>query len=602
MNAHAPTADAPEGVRFRGDGYIAEAGWFGPGNRPRFGWLYRPDRPAPNGVGVVIVPPFGREDICAHRTLRHLAEDASRAGFVAVRFDLDGTGDSAGDDTDPARIQAWQSSIHDACDLARHAGASQLVLVGVRLGATLAMLMASERQDITALVAFNAVVSGRAYLRELRAFQAAMNLPPPPQSIAPETGQETSGFLFTEETCAALKTIDLTTLESPPAAVACVLERDDMPERKGWPEHLWSLGIDVAVHRIPGYVAMTNDPHAGRIAQAFIDACLRCALDLPNTNKSEPLPPDPQPLRSCIGQVVDGVSITERVVAPDGGMFGILTSPDNGHAGRGVLMLNAGAIRHIGSNRIDVPLARQLAASGLQVLRTDLPGIGDSPAHNGEPENVVYGPHCLEDVNRMVTWLHANGTRELLAGGMCSGAYHALRAAIAGQAVDGAYLVNCGVFGPEVKFDPEANSLFGDITHYNQAMKTKQAWRRLLTGKVAFKAIVRVAAWHFGHQSKHLGREIARRLRIPLRDDLGGDLLNLARRGGRVHFLFSATEPGRTLLSAEAGSVVPRLCASGQFSIQILEGADHTFTQRWTQTLLRNALKTILAPQARDSK
>ena len=38
-------------VRIRGNGYTAEAGWFGPDDRPRFGWLYRPDTPARNGVG-----------------------------------------------------------------------------------------------------------------------------------------------------------------------------------------------------------------------------------------------------------------------------------------------------------------------------------------------------------------------------------------------------------------------------------------------------------------------------------------------------------------------------------------------------------------------
>lgn len=597
MNDAESNIASPEGVRIRRDGYTAEAGWFGPENRPRFGWLYRPDTPAPNGAGIVVVPPFGREDICAHRTLRHLAEDAAKAGFVAARFDLDGTGDSAGDDNDPGRVQAWQSSIHDACDLVRRAGASQLVLVGVRLGATLATLTAAERQDIAALVAFNAVVSGKAYLRELRAFQLAMNLPPPPESIPPETGQETSGFLFTEATCAALKAIDLSALTDAPAPVACVLERDDMPERKVWPERLRSLGVDVAVQRIPGYVEMLNDPHAGRVGRAFIDACLDCTLGLPESNRRGPPLADSPSMRPLISHIVDGVSITEQVVAPGGGIFGILARPSGGHADRGVLMLNAGAIRHIGSNRTDVPLARQLAASGLQVLRADLTGIGDSPARAGESENVVYCPHCLDDVNLLVNWLRANGTHELVAGGMCSGAYHALRAALAGQAVDAAYLINCGVFGPKVRFDPEGNSLFGDITHYNQAMKTRRAWRRLLTGKVAFKTIVRVATWHFGNQGKRLRREIARRLRVSLRDDLGSDLLKLARRGGRVHFLFSATEPGRTLLAAEAGSVVPRLCAGGQFSMRIMEGADHTFTQCWTHALLGDALKAILVPR-----
>ena len=56
MNDRASIHADNEGAHIRGHGYTAEAGWFGPEDRPRFGWLYRPDEPAANGVGVVIVP------------------------------------------------------------------------------------------------------------------------------------------------------------------------------------------------------------------------------------------------------------------------------------------------------------------------------------------------------------------------------------------------------------------------------------------------------------------------------------------------------------------------------------------------------------------
>ena len=69
---------------------------------------------------------------CAARSLRHLAEGAERAGMIALRFDLDGTGDSAGDDLNPARLDGWLDSIDDACALVRSAGAEKIVLAGVR--------------------------------------------------------------------------------------------------------------------------------------------------------------------------------------------------------------------------------------------------------------------------------------------------------------------------------------------------------------------------------------------------------------------------------------------------------------------------------------
>jgi hypothetical protein len=78
------------------------AGYFGPDDRPLFGWLCKPART--RRTAVVIVPPFGYEAICAARSLRHFAEAAAREQLIALRFDLDGTGDSAGDDLDPDRL------------------------------------------------------------------------------------------------------------------------------------------------------------------------------------------------------------------------------------------------------------------------------------------------------------------------------------------------------------------------------------------------------------------------------------------------------------------------------------------------------------------
>jgi len=588
MNSDAPLPTNTDAVRIRGNGYTAEAGWFGPGDRPRFGWLYRPDTPAPNGVGIVIVPPFGREDICAHRTLRHLAEDAAHACFIALRFDLDGSGDSVGDDTDPDRIDAWIRSIGDACDLVRGNGASRLALVGIRLGATLALQAAQKRSDISALVAFNAVISGKAYLRELRALQMAMDLPPPPFSHD-EAGQETNGFLLNSEACERLKALDLTET-APPAPKLWWLERDDMVDRHAaWLDAWKASGCHVVQRQVPGYAKMMDVPHANRVAQEFIDACIDCARSI--SAGSNPVPTNrQQQLQPSITLRVGESTVRERVVTAENGMFGILAESSKHDTERALLVLNAGAIRHIGSNRMSVPLARELAATGLCVLRADLPGIGDSPAYPGESENVVYGPHGARDVATLAAWLQARGARDITAGGMCSGAYHAFRGALVAQQLSRIYMINCGVFGATVDFDPENASFLGDVGRYNQSVKSAQAWRRLLTGKVAIGSVIRVATWHLKQRALRRLREAARGLHLPLHDDLGNQLLALARRGTRLHFLYSEDDPGRTLLANEAGSVLRRLRKRGHCDMQLFAGADHTFTQRWAQTVLHEAL------------
>jgi dienelactone hydrolase len=541
----------------------------------------------------VIVPPFGYEAICAHRTLKHLAEDIAGAGFIALRFDLDGTGDSAGDDTDNDRMEAWLASIGDACDLVRGNGAAQLALVGVRLGAALAILCARDREDVRALVAFNAVVSGKAYLRELRVLQNAMNLAPPPTRFE-EGGQETNGFLLNAQVCERLKNLDLTTMAATSADL-WLLERDDMPERHGpWLDALRAAGRRPVIKRIAGYTKMLDAAHANHVAHDFIDACIECARSMPE-NAADLTPASRYALRSSIELRSGGATIVEEVVAPGMGMFGILARPSKGGSDRALLILNAGAIRHIGSNRMSVPLARRLAAMGQEALRADFTGIGDSPARDGEPENIVYGPHGVADVGILVEWLRTRGARNITVGGMCSGAYHAFRGAIAWQVINRIYMINCAVFGAHVEFDPESTSLFGDIAHYSQSMRSRQAWRRLLTGKAALGTVLRVAAWHAKQRGGRLARDAARRLRLPLRDDLGSHLLALARRGTRVHFLYSESDPGRAVLANAAGSVTASLRKQGHCDIQIFQGADHTFTQRWAQHSLSEALERTLS-------
>lgn len=101
---------------------------------------------------------------------RVLAMQLERAGYAALRFDYSGTGDSLGDSR-AATVDAWVADVESAGERLRAAtGASRVAVVGLRFGATLAML-ASARGDLRArhLVLWDPVVDGAAYLRELTA-------------------------------------------------------------------------------------------------------------------------------------------------------------------------------------------------------------------------------------------------------------------------------------------------------------------------------------------------------------------------------------------------------------------------------------------------
>lgn len=141
--------------------------------------------------GVVLCHPFGHEYIVLHRAVRILATRIARAAAPVLRFDYSGTGDSAGRLTD-ARLDRWVADIEAAIEVLRaRTGVERVSLVGVRLGADLALEAASRRDDVESLALWDPVIWGRSYLRELRRdhrrmLRIAHVVPGPPDATATE--------------------------------------------------------------------------------------------------------------------------------------------------------------------------------------------------------------------------------------------------------------------------------------------------------------------------------------------------------------------------------------------------------------------------------
>ncbi|MEZ4438777.1 MAG: alpha/beta fold hydrolase [Polyangiaceae bacterium] len=568
---------------------------FGPKDRTLFGWYHPSSR---RDLGVVVVSPFGYEAICAHRSLRHLAEDLARAGFPSWRFDLDGTGDSAGDDRDPDRVGAWVRSIHAACEaLKGEAGVERVVLLGLRLGALLAGIVASEREDCVALVALAPAMSGRAYARELKILQAALDLAGPPPGVRPEEGiQEALGFAITEETRAALGKLALDHVDLSRVGRVLVFDRDDLPGAERWLEGLVASGIDAAGRTVPGYVEMMLDPHEAVVPARMLEAVVEAIGDAF---------PEPQPgsettqtevVPTPSSAVVQGVVETPHRLA--GGIFGILSAPqDAPRSGRGIVLLNAGAVHRVGPNRLYTRFARAWAGAGHVVLRCDLTGIGDSPPRPGQPENVVYGDQALVDVEEVVRWLRQHeGLRRVDVVGLCSGAYHGLEAAIAGQPIDGVVSINPLTFDydPSEPLDVRAHKVAIAAKRYATSMKSVEKWRKLLRGEIDRAAVARTILRRAQEVADRRLRDLRRRLGIPHPNDLGADLERLAKRHVPLRFVFASDDPGRELLTDEGGSAVPALLATPMLGIEVIDNPDHTFTQLWSHALLEQALARAL--------
>ncbi|HEX7703338.1 MAG TPA: alpha/beta fold hydrolase, partial [Kofleriaceae bacterium] len=553
----------------------------GSSGRARFGWVHG------NGsIGVVIVPPFGYEAVCAQRSLRHLADAAAAAGLTAVRFDLDGTGDSEGTDLDPDRVPAWLASIDDACNLARTVGADRIVLVGIRLGATLATVAAGTRDDVAGIVSIATVPATKALVREGRALQMQLGLEPAPVGVAvpPEDVHEVLGFAQTAETRAALSAIDLAKATRAPAPAMLVIDRDDLPPNDKYVAALTALGVAVEHARLPGYVEMILDPHKAIVPVEIIAATIAFAAARPAlATRAAP--------HVELAPSVRFAGLTEEVVAIRD--LTALATTRTASPRRAVILLNAGAVYRVGPNRLYVELARALPDA--LVIRIDQSGLGDSPPRGDSDENIVYSEHAIADVGAVVEWARVKGAREVAVVGLCSGAYHAIKVGLA-HAVETIVPINPITFfwKPGMPLDFAAFRVTEDTNRYKQNMRSAAAWKKVLRGQVDLVRVARVVATRARDAIEHRGRDLLRRVRVPLSDDLGSELLALGRKGTAMRFIFAASEPGRAMLAEQGGSAVARLERAGRLSIDVIPNADHTFTPRWSHPLFVAAILRAL--------
>lgn len=140
-----------------------EAFYFGPSSTYLFG-AYHPPQNGNRREGIVICNPFGQEYLRAHRSLRRLAINLSALGYSVLRFDYRGTGDSAGT-IDKVTADDWQEDIRHAIqELMDIAAVPKVSLLGLRLGALLAAQVAANNSQISRLVMWDPIVSGKTYI------------------------------------------------------------------------------------------------------------------------------------------------------------------------------------------------------------------------------------------------------------------------------------------------------------------------------------------------------------------------------------------------------------------------------------------------------
>ena len=224
--------------------------YFGAPNASLFGCYHGPEA-AGRDCAVVLCYPMGAEYIQFHRACRQLAALLAAAGFPVLRFDFYGCGDSSGDGEE-WRIRCWLNNISSAVEEIRsRSTAAKICLVGLRLGGTLSMMAGVEREDIDGLVLWDPVVSGRAYVEELRTLHREMLRRAHVTSVSNAKRSEIWGFALPDEMLAELDDADLLAIHRKPANNVLVVESRESPGRIELAKHLQSLNAHVKHRHLP---------------------------------------------------------------------------------------------------------------------------------------------------------------------------------------------------------------------------------------------------------------------------------------------------------------------------------------------------------------
>jgi pimeloyl-ACP methyl ester carboxylesterase len=130
---------------------------FGP-DESLYGVLTRPERPRSH-VAVLVCAPVGQEKVRAQFVLQNLGRRLAHEGLPMLHFDHHGCGDSLGEAREMPCAR-WQCDIRDAlAALVDRTGATRVVAVGARLGATL-LFNAGISTKIAGMVLWDPILSG----------------------------------------------------------------------------------------------------------------------------------------------------------------------------------------------------------------------------------------------------------------------------------------------------------------------------------------------------------------------------------------------------------------------------------------------------------
>jgi uncharacterized protein len=247
--------------------------FFGAPDRELFGSYHPPRSDRTRDSAVLLCYPWGKECLPSHRAFRQLSELLAGLGYPVLRFDYRGAGDSAGDGTS-AGLSSWMEDIATALDeLRQRSMPEQICLIGLRLGAALAMRASAEHDDVSGLVLWQPVLDGTAYLTELREHHRTMlwqQFPSLPNAARSDDVHEILGFPVSSALLQDLQQLQLSTA---PATAGPILVVDNLPDDRldVWQQRLAGDSHAVEYAALPTFAIWSEDIDKGLVPRPTLE-------------------------------------------------------------------------------------------------------------------------------------------------------------------------------------------------------------------------------------------------------------------------------------------------------------------------------------------
>lgn len=393
---------------------------------------YVPTQAPARDLAVMVVLGIAHEDRTVAVGVRPLAEQLANDGVSVLVVRLEGTDQSTGDLEAPDLLSRWEKDVNIALAHVRTAGFARVAVVGLQIGALLALTVG----NVDRMVLWAPALDGRRFRRELLLMAQTGEVERSDGHTMIGAFQIPSATLDAIGSIAAARTVELA--DRPLLVVAGPRQADDPAL-----ELLRSRGCDVEL--VPGASTarwLSASSELTHIPQPDIEMIHRWLVEGSSERN-----------REVIAVGVSGgtqASITsdgwcERFVELSAsGLHGVLGGPVSpSSSGLPALLL----LSTLGPGRMFVDLARSHQTAGGVALRVDLSGSGTSQRRAGQGYGELYGRHAIGDVRAAVDWLRVRGHQHVVVMGYCATAHVAV-VALPHLAVEGVVAWNVELYVP----------------------------------------------------------------------------------------------------------------------------------------------------------